>query len=79
MALFAICRSFQSIQHQHYLVPPDYDFNILLQRNVFPCPVFQKGVELQLKDPDDGGGERHCASALANWGGCVITRINEMI
>ena len=58
-----------------YLIPADHNLHILLHLNVssllvvnvLPVVLVANSEELHLEDPDDGGTERHRASADANW------------
>ena len=57
------------------LIPADHNLHILLHLNVssllvvnvLPVVLVANSEELHLEDPDDGGTERHRASADANW------------
>ena len=49
------------------LVSADHNLNILLQLDVGSLSIIVNGEELEVEDADDGGADRHGASAQTDW------------
>ena len=61
------CDMIKTNEKNWNLVSADHNLNVLLQLDVGSLSIIVNGEELEVEDADDGGADRHGASAQTDW------------